>query len=308
MNTNILRYVMAVHDEKSMTKAAKKLFVAQPSLSQSIRALEAELGVQLFDRRKTPIETTYAGEIFVNWAATVLVSERRMRSRIADIVSNRQRKLIIGVSSQRNMQTLSTILQRFYAVTTDCSIVIKECELNELEQLLEQDVIDIMVDEVCPDSSNFISIPIVRERVLLAAPDSYVFNIVEEGEYPSISISELADKPVVFLSLSKRFSDTLYDIYKRINATPYIVFECQNLLVAHSMVSINVGITLMPEYSINNSHLQNVKYYTLHECPITRTIGVTYRKDRAISKDAAVLISVIKEMCGGLTGSDNIFE
>ena len=69
------------------------------------------------------------------------------------------------------------------------------------------------------------------------------------------------------------------------------------------MVSINVGITLMPEYSINNNHLPHVRYYTLQECPITRTIGVTYRKDRAISKDAAVLISVIQEMCAGIIGA-----
>ena len=216
MNINILRYVIAVHEEKSMTKAAKKLFVAQPSLSQSIRALEAELGVQLFDRSKTPIETTYAGEIFVNWAGTVLLSERRMLSRISDIVSSRQRKLVIGISSQRNIQSLSKILQRFYAFTTDCTIVLKESDLNELEQLLEQDVIDLMVDEVSSDSSNFISIPIISERVLLAAPESYVFNIIQQGEYPSISISELAEKPVVFQSSNKHFSDTLYDIYKRI--------------------------------------------------------------------------------------------
>ncbi len=303
MNINILRYVVAVHEEKNMTKAAKKLYVAQPSLSQSIRALETELGVQLFDRGKTPLETTYAGEIFVGWAGAVLTSEQKMRSRISDVVANRQRKLIIGASPQRDMQTISHVLQKFYASTTGCTVVLKEYDSKELEQLLKQDVIDLMLDEVTLDVSNFESIPVVSERVLLAAPEPYTFNIIEEGEYPSISISELADKPVVLLSMNKYYMDSLYDIYKRIKTTPSIVFECQNLQVAHSMVSIKVGVTLLPEYSINNNHLPNVRYYTLHECPLTRSVGIMFRKDRALSKDAEVFISILKETCSKLGGS-----
>ncbi len=69
MNLNVLRYIIAVYEEKNMTRAAQKLYVAQPSLSQGIRSLERDLGVELFDRSTNPLNNL-AGEIFISWAKT----------------------------------------------------------------------------------------------------------------------------------------------------------------------------------------------------------------------------------------------
>lgn len=81
MNTNQLKYVVTVADEMSFSRAAQKLYISQPSLSQSIQLLEKELGVLIFSRK--PLKLTYAGEIFIDWAKKVLSSGTQIKQRIA---------------------------------------------------------------------------------------------------------------------------------------------------------------------------------------------------------------------------------
>ena len=70
MNINQIKQVLTVAEERNFTNAAKKLFISQPSLSKSIKLLEEELGIKLFERN--PIKPTYAGEIFISKAKKIL--------------------------------------------------------------------------------------------------------------------------------------------------------------------------------------------------------------------------------------------
>jgi DNA-binding transcriptional LysR family regulator len=305
MNLNILKYVIAVSEEKSITKASQKLYVAQPSLSQSLRALEEDLGTLLFDRSKSPLQPTAAGEIYINWARDVLISEQIMRNKLSDILSNRQNKLIIGLTPQRNKSIIPTVLHEFYAATTDCSIILKERVSAELEALMEQNSIDLLIDQPNADIARYESVPILNETVLITAPESYVFKIIRPGKYPTISIKELANKPFILLSGNKYIEDTFRELFRHMGQSPSIVLECLSPQVAHTMVSLNTGITLIPEYNIVNSALSNVRYYTLDEYPLSRIVAVTYRKDRPLAEEAAVLISILQEQCAAAVYSDN---
>mgnify|MGYP005875866277 CR=1 FL=1 len=69
MNWNQLRYVLTIAEEKSITRAAQRLYLTQPSLSLSLKALEEELGTPLFTRGPDGLEPTYAGSLFCAWAA-----------------------------------------------------------------------------------------------------------------------------------------------------------------------------------------------------------------------------------------------
>lgn len=68
MNWNQLQYIVTTAQEKSITKAAKKLFISQSSLTLSIQNLERELGVELFERNRGSLALTYAGQLYYDWA------------------------------------------------------------------------------------------------------------------------------------------------------------------------------------------------------------------------------------------------
>jgi DNA-binding transcriptional LysR family regulator len=292
MNDSTMRYVIAVYEEKSMTRAARKLFIAQPTLSQSIRVLEADLGTKLFDRSKTPLAVTEAGEIFVQWARHILLSELRMRKHLLDLSTDRLRKLVVGISPQICKEILPTVLQQFYAVTSGCSVVLKDYGSSELKLLLEGDSIDFLIDR---PHAGYNCVPIVEEMVLLAAPASYRFSPVRPGEYPSVNIADLEDMPFIFLSDNEFFKSAVSDIFRQIGGNPSIVLECSNLQEAHSMVSHDIGVTLIPESCAHKNKLPNVCYYTLHGHPLSHVMTALYRRDRTLTEDAVQFLSLLRD-------------
>ena len=81
MNWNQLQYIVTTAQEKSITKAAKKLFISQPSLTLSIQNLEKELGVELFERNRGSLALTYAGQLYYDWALSTLHARERLSDR-----------------------------------------------------------------------------------------------------------------------------------------------------------------------------------------------------------------------------------
>ena len=82
MNSQQIRYVMTVAEEKSFSKAARKLFITQPSLSQVISKLETQLDAQLFDRSTNPLQITQAGRIFLKHAKEICLREEMIKNEI----------------------------------------------------------------------------------------------------------------------------------------------------------------------------------------------------------------------------------
>ena len=87
MNWNQLQYVITIAEEKSITKAAQKLYISQPSLSLSIQALEKETGIPLFERNRGEMTLPYAGSLFYEWAISTLHSHTQLEWKLGDIVS-----------------------------------------------------------------------------------------------------------------------------------------------------------------------------------------------------------------------------
>ena len=98
MDFRELTYITAVADEHSVTEAAKRLYISQPSLSYIISKAEQELGVKLFDRKTNPLTLTYAGEIYVERAREILRIRDNMRRELTDIGHGQKGRINIGFS------------------------------------------------------------------------------------------------------------------------------------------------------------------------------------------------------------------
>jgi len=98
MNLRDIQYVLAVHEEGGFSKAAKKLFVSQPCLSQSIQRLEKELTTELFCRENNVVTLTKAGQLFIEDGQEILNLCKSMRMRIADVVESEHVHLKVGIS------------------------------------------------------------------------------------------------------------------------------------------------------------------------------------------------------------------
>ena len=183
MNWNQLQYVLTLAEEKSITRAAQKLYLTQPSLSLSLKSLEAELGTPLFTRGPEGLELTYAGGLFCAWAEETLASFGRLNDKLTDIVSGRRQLLRLGVSPHRGDLLLPAILSRFYRQFPNCEVHTIELSTTLLLRQLEEKQLDFIVDVPNPDTvtyCNELLLNVLRNRLYLTGA-KYGCGIAECG-------------------------------------------------------------------------------------------------------------------------------
>lgn len=113
MELRHLRYFVAIAEERSFTRAAERLWVAQPGLSTQIRRLEAELGVQLFDRHTRGVDLTDAGEVFLERARTALSAAEAAGATGRDLQSGVVGTVRLGIATGARWHQTSAVLERF---------------------------------------------------------------------------------------------------------------------------------------------------------------------------------------------------
>ena len=140
-------YFLALAEEKNFTRAAKKLFISQQSLSGHISSLEEELGVLLFERT-VPLKLTYAGRVFREYAAAFLSERDEMLKEIGDIKDYTRGEIRIGISHTRAKVFLPRILPRFKQEYPHIQISVLEGNNQELASALKEGDIDLMIDRL----------------------------------------------------------------------------------------------------------------------------------------------------------------
>lgn len=225
-----------------------------------------------------------------------------MRQHIYELSHTAQRKLVIGISSRKSSHFLRPVMSSFYERVVGCSVIVREHSSRELHSLLLRGSIEFLVDYPHPEWIQCQEIPILKERMLIAAPASMRFKAVDSNEkYPSISINELTDKPFILLSGHERFAQFMNNVFSRIGCSPHIVMECGSPEFAHDMVSEQIGITILSEFTLQKGRRPDVCYYTLSDYPLIRPTSVTYPKERILSDHAQLFISILQEEYGRLT-------
>src|SRR6478735_1170351 len=113
MELRHLRYFVAIAEERSFTRAAERLWVAQPGLSTQIRRLESELGVELFERHTRGVDLTDAGELFLSRARVALAAAEVAGATASDLKSGLVGSVRLGIATGAAWRKTSAVLERF---------------------------------------------------------------------------------------------------------------------------------------------------------------------------------------------------
>jgi len=166
-----LEYVIQVADQGSISLAARKLMISQPSLSQSSKSLEQELGITLFDRSAVPMVPTKAGTIFLNKAHIILTALDDMKQEISQVEAT-PRELLIGISDSAALIN-KHIFRDFQAMYPDVKLMLVERDQYQLERMLEAGKLDMIFTMIPYENPNIAVIPLVEDEFLIALPQSH---------------------------------------------------------------------------------------------------------------------------------------
>ena len=145
MQIRDIEYVAAVAEYRSFSRAAEKLFISQPALSQQIAHLEDELQVQLFKREKKQVTPTLACEAFLEDGKTILQLSRKIKDRMAEFADLKAGELIISIAPFYHKSYLPKFIQLFQSRYPKVKINVVEAFSNEQGELLRQGKVNLSI-------------------------------------------------------------------------------------------------------------------------------------------------------------------
>ncbi len=307
MNFTNLRYFLAVTEELNVTRAAKRLYISQQSLSAHIAGLEKELNVQLFDR--TPVfALTYAGAKLEKFARRILDLERQVYSEMDDIAGHRRGALRIGISHTCGRAILPKILPLFHEKNPFIETSVMEGNSAELEDLLKHGRIDLMIVFTPVTLESVEIIPLAVERLLLLVPkklSSALFG--ERCEYMrgkfsiSADIACFKEMPFILLKKGNRVRSLIDDYTGSRGVELNVLFETENTETAYALAQNGMGIAVYPElflkhiHGMNSREDENVDYFPITDASASGTLAICYDRNRYLSNVAHDFIRIACE-------------
>jgi LysR family transcriptional regulator, hydrogen peroxide-inducible genes activator len=286
MEFHQLRYVCAIAETGSFSRAAERCQVAQPSLSQQVLKLEEDLGTKLFDRLGRSVRLTEAGRAFLPHARSILSQMETARSSVADKCADVRGSVAVGA-----IPTIAPYLMPRY--TTAFAKRYPEAKLRIVEEttpILVESLRDLSIDLAIlalplrhKDLELF---PLRTEPLFAVLPKNHPLAATE-----SLALKDLRGESFVMLRDGHCFRGLSIAACTRARVTPRIAFESGQFSSLFGMVAAGVGISLAPEMAIDR--YAGCRYVRLSDARATRTIVAAIRRARSFNRVQQAFLSGI---------------
>ncbi len=291
MNVNQLRYFVAVAEELHFGRAAQRLGMAQPPLSQQIRRLEDDLGVQLLQRTKRRVQLTDAGRAFLEETRKTLSQLSRAVEAARGAGRGEVGRLAIGFLGAATYSILPSILVSFRNASPKVEIELHELKTSELIQALRERRVHVGFVRL-PVHEEILEVePILSEALVVAIPERHAL-----AGKPQISFRDLSEE--LFLlpprQLTTAFYDQVLNLCHQAGFSPKLGAEASQLQTIINLVAGGMGITLVPE-SVASMAGRGVVFKRLPDPAPRIVVAVAWRGDEC-SEVLSAFLKVVREV------------
>ena len=319
---NEMKYVYAVYQEKSFSKAAKKMYVTQPALSNMVRKAELEMGAQIFDRSTIPLTVTKEGLYYIKCIEEILFLQRNLKAYFKDLQELNAGSLSIGGSSFFCSFVLAELIGRFKEKYPRVEIDMREGNIRELKEALEDESLDLIMETALSfDDPKIEKYYYKSETIILAVPSVYEINkriqpykltyqdIVSErflsDSVDSVPLSLFKNVPFIIMKPGNDMYMRSSLMCKNAGFTPQVAISMDQVLTSYNIASGGVGavfirsgiIKYMPEN-------QMLVYYKIGDDLATRQILIAAKKGKYMTSAMLEFLKMagVKKM--DMTGND----
>lgn len=278
MELRHLRYFVAVAEEVSFSRAAQRLRIAQPALSNQVKKLEQELGIRLFDRVGRGVRLTEAGRLLLEETRRMFAQLEQTVRMVREAGHGEVGRLSLGFIPAASNDILPEILREFRHRFPRVELFLHEMMPDQAVQRLHDRRLDVsLVFLPCEDETVRCK-TISREPLVVALPETHPL-----ASEPGLMMRTLADEPFI---LPARYSTpSLYgkvvDICRQAGFSPKAVQKEVGLMqTIVGLVAGGIGVALVPA-SLQNLNRKGVVYREVQDLGLTVEMGVTWRRDDA---------------------------
>ncbi|WP_064806351.1 MULTISPECIES: LysR family transcriptional regulator [unclassified Rhizobium] len=292
-----IQYFVAVAEQGSVTRAAQNLSISQSSVTEALKELETDLGVELFERHPRGLTITHNGHQFLRHATKILASVSDARTSFSGQQSTLSGTLNIGVTSLVAGYVLSDLLARYRRACPGIEVSAIEDNGGYLEHLLVGGELDVAVMVI----SN------LRDRMALQA------EILETSPYrlwlpmghplvsaDIISVADIAREPLIMLTVDE-IEENTGKLLSALGARPHVAFRTRSVEAVRSLVATGAGIALLPDLVYRPWSLEGDRIESRDvsgSLPVVQ-VGMVWRKGSSLPQAARDFVGIAESMRSG---------
>ncbi|MEQ7918349.1 LysR substrate-binding domain-containing protein [Xanthomonas sp. WHRI 1810A] len=270
MELRHLRYFVMVAEERHFTRAAARLNMQQPPLSQQIRALEVELGFDLFKRHPKGVDLTAGGQVFLQEAQEILARVAEGAHKASRAAHGIEGTLVIGFTSSAAAHPLiPRIIRAYREQYPGVAVSLKEGSAQQMTDASIDGSVDVGILRAPVGQHPSIEFHrLLNEEMLLTLPVGHPLLRAHgvSADLPTLSLMDLRDEPFILVRRpgAPGMYANLITACENAGFTPKIAFEVERMLTNVSLVAAGAGVSIVPA-SMKDVHRESVVYCRIRD-------------------------------------------
>jgi len=263
MELRHLRYFVTVAEELHFGRAAERLHIAQPPLSQQIRQLEKELGFELFHRTKRNVQLTEAGQVFLGEVQQILKQLQQAVQLGQQTSRGEIGQLVVGFVSSAAYNILPTILRTFRSCVPGVRLELHELTTDQQLEWLQSGRMDVGFVRPPVEDNRVSWETIFEEPLMVALPETH--SLANQGY---ICLTSLANEPFILFPrpLAPGLYDLIISLCQQAGFSPSVAQEAIQMQTIVSLVAAEMGVAIVPA-SLQNLQRTGVVYRHIRDIP-----------------------------------------
>ena len=290
-----MRHFVAVAEELNFRRAAERLGMSQPPLSQSIQAVEQELEVELFERNRQRVYLTAAGRLLLGRARAILADVEATRLEVRAASSGSGGDLRIGLTASAGlMPLLHRALHRFRLATPGVRLLLQEMpSLDQVEALMRRELDIGLVRRQQPGTGSSVASRLLcRDTLVVAVHESHAI-----ARLSAIRMRRLRDEAFISFPRGRGanlYQESLLALAKSASFYPNIVQEAQDSSAIIGLVASGLGVAIVPA-SLRCIHMEGVRFVDLLDATARTALYVAHRNQNVSGATAALRDHLLDE-------------
>jgi len=280
-----LGYFIEIARQRSFTRAAERLHMAQPALSQQMKNLEAELGTALFIRGRKEIQLTAAGKAFLPRAEALLTQAEAAKAIVSDVAQLRGGKLIIAAIPSVSACLLPEVIRSFSRLHGKVELQLIENSSERVAASVESGQADVGFLQLPASKAAFEAQTIITEPFVLLVAKSHVLAKLKE-----VTLKQLATESFIFYK--GRARDTALEACRKAGFEPRIACESGELETVRALVAAGLGLAVVPQLAAGNLP-KSIQAITIREPKMQRQIAAVWQKGSVLSPAVQALLKLV---------------
>lgn len=291
MDLRQLRYLVALAEEGSFTRAAESEHIAQPAVSQQIRRLEDEVGVALVERTTRRVSLTEAGELLVVRARRIMGEIEAAEIELQALRGMYTGHVTIGAMHTMGPVDVSLALALFAERHPNVQLTVREHSSEEMASMLRADELDLAFLSVTErvESHGLGLHQLVSEELVVLLPLEHRL-----ARRKHVRMAELADEPFISFREGARLRELLMAAGRSANFEPRVTLESNESQRVRRLVSRGLGVAILPRSDAEDPGAE-VAVAELIEPSLSRDITLAWREGRRLTPAAAEFLELARE-------------